>query len=76
MNSEQGLRGIRSTPVTCKESVLISPPAKELPALKNMSFNLIAEDETKFRTYVTEKSSTGFGLKATDVRWGFTLQGK
>jgi hypothetical protein len=54
---------------------LISLLDKELPASKKtFFFNLIAEDDTKFRTYIIEKSSIGFALKATEVRWGFTLQ--
>jgi hypothetical protein len=56
-------------------NVLISHPAKELPALKGMPFNLIA-DEIKFRSYITEKSSIGFGLKATNVKLAFSLQRK
>lgn len=50
------------------------PAAKKVSALKDMSFNQIAEYETKFRTCVTEKSPTVFGFKATEVRWRFRSQ--
>jgi hypothetical protein len=56
-------------PHTLQDRLLISPPAKEVPILKNWkSFEITPEDETNQVGYTTEICSAGFGLRATDNR--------